>query len=254
MLNKAKMFVAICMILLFSSVSQADEIVSLKLGYILLSPDGEIAAEENGIGTVVDLSDDLDLDDSSGITAEAALSLGDWKLSVGYLPLSFEGSNVIDRTIIFDGDIYRVNSTVESTLDLDILDFGLTWYALNIDDLPTRFQLGLELSIKVTDAEASLTENTTGISDSASETLPIPTIGLRGRVAFSDFVGVSGRIGYLGYSGNHFMDADIQLEISPIPLVGVYVGYRYIDLSIDESDILVDTTLSGFYGGALVRF
>lgn len=254
MFTKVRITFAALLVLLFAAQSQADETFSLKLGYLLLSPDGEIAAEENGLGTKVDLTDDLDLDDSSGIMFEAALALGDMKLTVGYTPLSFEGSNTINRTIIFDGDTYPVNADVDSSLDLNITDIGLTWFALNIDDAPTRIQLGLELAIKVTDAEASLSSSTVGLSDSVSETLPIPTIGLRGRIALSDFVGISGRIGYLGYSGNHFMDADVQLEFSPLPMVGIYVGYRHIDLSIDESDVLVDTTLSGFYGGALVRF
>lgn len=242
------------LLLCFTSTAMADEAVSLKLGYLLLSPSGEVAAEVGGIGTKVDLETDLDLDDSSGIMAEAALAFGDVKLTVGYLPLSFDGNSLLSRSVVFDGTLYPVGTQVDSSLDVNILDVGLTWFIINLDDVPTRFQLGVELGVKVADAETSITESLTSATEEASETLPIPTLGLRARVAFSDFVGVSGRVGYLGYSGNHFLDADIQLEVSPLPFAGIFAGYRYIDLAIDESDVFVDTQLSGFYGGAFVRF
>ncbi len=125
---------------------------------------------------------------------------------------------------------------------------------MNMDDMPTRFQLGLELAVKIADASTSLTDPSSGTTASASATLPIPTLGLRTRIAFSDFIGVVGRIGYMKYSDNNFLDADVQLEFSPIPMVGVFAGYRYMDVAIDESDVFVDSVFSGFYGGALVRF
>ena len=116
------------------------------------------------------------------------------------------------------------------------------------------FQLGLELAVKVTDVQTSITEKTRGITNSASATLPIPTLGARAGIAFSDFIGIEGRIGYMEYSGNHFLDGDIRLDFSPIPMVGLFGGYRYLDVAIDESDVFVDAVFSGFYGGAFFRF
>ncbi len=240
--------------LIFSYTVHADESFSLKVGYQMLSPSGDLAAEVSGIGTTLDLENDLDLDDSENITAELAVTLGDFKLTAGYLPLSFEGNTRLSRPIIFDGDLFTAGTQVVSSLDVDILDLGLTWYFINMDDASTRFQLGVELAAKITDAEAQLNDLTFNTSESISETLPIPTLGLRGRVAFGDFVGVNGRVGYLGYSDNHFLDADIQLEVSPIPLLGAYAGYRFLDIEIDESDFFLDSDFSGFYAGAFFRF
>ena len=232
----------------------ADETVSIKVGYMMLSPSGEAAAEVNGIGTRIDVENDLDLDDSEEMMAEVALSLGDFRLTAGYLPLSFQGDSILTRPVIFDGRLYPTGTPVASSVDLDILDVGLTWYFINMDDTPSRLQLGVELAAKITDAEASLDDRLRRRSESASATVPIPTIGLRGRVALADFIGINGRVGYLSYSDNHFTDADIQLEVSPLPLIGAFAGYRYIDVELDESDIYIDADFSGFYGGAFVRF
>jgi len=252
-----KVFGAIVVFSFIAGIStsvMADEMVSLKLGYMMLSPSGEFTAEENGFGTKIDIESDLGAEDSENMMVEAAFNIGDIKLSANYMPLSFEGDSILSRSILFNGQLYTFGSRVVSNLDMDILDLGLTYYFINMDDAPTRFQLGVELSTKITDAEALIKDVATGVEESASETLPLPTIGLRGRVAFSDFVGINGRIGYLGYSDNHFLDADVQIEVSPIPLLGLFAGYRHIDIAIDESDIFVDTEFSGFYGGAFFRF
>ncbi|NIQ09668.1 MAG: hypothetical protein GWO23_08290, partial [Gammaproteobacteria bacterium] len=53
---------------------------------------------------------------------------------------------------------------------------------------------------------------------------------------------------------NSYMDVDAQVEFSPLPLVGVYAGYRYLDIDVNESDVFIDATFSGPYAGAMVRF
>ena len=63
-----------------------------------------------------------------------------------------------------------------------------------------------------------------------------------------------GRVDYLSYDGNSLTDIDAQVEYSPIPLVGIYAGYRYLDMDIDEDDLLLDAEFSGPHAGALIRF
>jgi hypothetical protein len=88
--------------------------------------------------------------------------------------------------------------------------------------------------------------------------VPIPTIGARGRIALADFIGMIGRIGYMEYDSNHFLDAEAQVEFSPLPAVGLYAGYRYFDLKIDESDLFVGNRVFRafwrFAGAFLIQF
>ncbi len=254
MSGKTILLVSFLSLILTPLTAQADEAISLKVGYLMLAPSGDISTDLDGIGTDLDVENDLNLDDSENLMVEGALAFGDMKLTVAYIPLSFEGSSILSRDISFNGIDYSINTPVNSSFDVNIFDIGLTYFLINIDDVPTRFQLGLEFSVKVAEADATVTDSITHLSESVSGTLPIPTIGLRARVAFSDFVGIAGRIGYLGYSDNHFLDGDIQVEFSPLPFVGIFAGYRYIDIAIDESDVYFDNNFAGFYGGALVRF
>jgi hypothetical protein len=121
-----------------------------------------------------------------------------------------------------------------------------------MDDLPTRLQLGVEAAAKTIILKSSMAGG--GINSTKNITVPIPTLGLRGRVALADFIGVVGRVGYLGYSGNSFLDADVQIEFSPLPTVGIYAGYRHLTLDLDTNGVFASTTFSGPYAGAFFRF
>lgn len=237
----------------------ADELVSLKAGYLMLSPEGSFAVDGNTLsGTRIDLEDDLGFDDSEDYFVEGALSLGPFRLAISYLPLEFSGSGTLSQPIVFNDETFDVSASTSSEVELDIIDAGLTWNVINIDDLPARIQIGPELAVKYVDVDLTMTGVEAGSGLSISETdsaqVPIPTIGARARISFSDFIGLVGRIGYMEYQDNSFLDAEAQIEFSPIPLVGIFGGYRYFDLQVDESDIFVDAQFSGPFAGAFVRF
>jgi len=237
----------------------ADEIVSLKAGYLMLSPEGTFAVEGNGLtGSPVDLDTDLGFDDSEDYFVEGALNLGPFRLAVSYLPVEFSGAGNLTQTIDFNGTTFDVGVATTSEVKLNIVDAGLTWHVINIDDLPMRIQLGPEIAVKYVDADLTMTgvdANTSlSVTESESVQVPIPTIGARARIGLSDYFGLVGRVGYMEFQDNSFLDAEAQIEFSPIPLVGVFGGYRYFDLQVDDSGVFVDAQFAGPFAGALVRF
>jgi hypothetical protein len=233
----------------------ADEMVSLKVGYLQLSPEGTFGATEHGLSDDIDLEDDVDLGDSEEITAEVALQWGAVRLAAAYTPLKFSGTSTLSDGFNFNGETFGMGETVEGNIDVDLYDIGLTWNIINLDDLPVRLQLGPEIAVKMVDAkDVSVQSKTTGISEDVSGFAAAPTIGARARVGFADFFALVARVGYSEYEDNSLLDADGQIEFSPIPLVGIYGGYRYLDFDIDESDILLNATFEGPYAGAFVRF
>ncbi|RME83273.1 MAG: hypothetical protein D6771_06000, partial [Zetaproteobacteria bacterium] len=215
---------------LLATGAWADETVAVKVGYQIMKPEGIVAGATNWTNQAVNIKNDLTSKDSKKFTGEIALQFGDSRLSVGYLPINISASGKLARTITFGGQTFNVNTPVSLSLKADIYDIAYTYYLINMDDLPSRFQLGLELAVKPTKVQASM--QTTGQSAQVSGNAPIPTIGARARVALADFVGVVGRVGYLKVGKNKFMDTDVQVEFSPLPLVGIYGGYRQIKVKV----------------------
>ncbi|MDX8394018.1 MAG: hypothetical protein R8K21_05455 [Mariprofundales bacterium] len=240
------------------STANADEMFSAKLGFYNMTASGLLAGSLNTVAgplpTKIDVSNDLNLDNSGQIGGEVAINLGDSRLSLEYVPMDFSGTGVISQPITFNNATFTVNSTIETQLKMDMFDIGYTYYLVNMDDVPTRVQFGIDVALKVVNVDASLTELTTNKMEAVSTTVPIPTMGVRGRIALADFLGVIGRVGYLGYGNNSFLDTDIQVEFSPLPMMGVYAGYRYMSLKIDITDIFADLRFSGPYAGLFARF
>ncbi len=236
--------------------TRADEAVSLKAGFMSLDASGHFASTAGGVaGTPVDVSNTINLKRSNNVTLEGALQLGDFRLGLNYLPLDFSGTSVLTSNITFNGQTHNAGDTVDTSLKAKIYDASLTWYLVNMDDLPSRVQFGPELAVKFINADVSMNNLTTpGVSSTQSASLPIPTIGARGRVALADFLGLAGRIGFIGYAGNRFVDAEAQLEFSPLPTLGLYAGYRYIDVKFDQSGLQMDTRFQGPFAGGFFRF
>ncbi len=245
----------VALISLLASPSLADEIFSFKTGYLALSPSGDVAVSVEGLsGTTLDVEDDLGIEESEDFFVDAALQFGSFRLFAAYLPVNFSGNSVLTRDISFNGENFVLGSRVASEVNIDMYEAGLAWFLLNIDDLPTRIQFGPELAVKYIDARVELKDNVAGLNESQNVGVPIPTLGMRARVALADSLSVAGRVGYLKYSDSSFMDADAQVEFSPVPLVGLFAGYRLMEIDVDESDVLIDATFAGPYAGAFVRF
>jgi len=159
---------------------------------------------------------------------------------------------VLGRTISYNGNTFLAATSASSEFKSDLYDFGYTYYIINMDDLPSRFQLGFETAVKIFNAKTSVTGS--GITSSKNATIAIPTAGIRGRVALADFIGLSGRFGYMGYAGNFFTDADVQVEFSPLPLLGINAGYRYLKVKLDTNGLLANMTFKGPFVGLFSRF
>ena len=243
---------ATAILLAVSTPAQADETVYIKAGYMMLTPSGQFAATINNVGTRIDMEQDLNFDNSTQPTGEIGINLGNSLFTIGFMPVSFTGTGTLARPISYNGQTFTAGTTVTSEFKADIIDIGYTYYLINMDDLPSRFQLGIETSAKTIITKTSMTGG--GMSSTKNITVPIPTLGLRSRIALADFVGVVGRVGYLGYAGNTFLDADIQVEFSPLPTIGVYAGYRHLQLELDSSGVFANVTFNGPYAGAFFRF
>jgi len=252
-MKSLKLCAALLLICFEAFSAHADEMISVKVGYASLVATGNLAVAAAGVPGTTLTDTALGLDRSNNVTAEIAVQLGDGRLSVSYLPLKFSGvSTVPAGGINFYGQNFAAGTPISSELKANLIDIGYTYYLVNMDDLPSRLQLGIEASLKYFRVDPALIGG--GVTRSASANVPLPTIGVRGRVALADFIGISGRLGYIGYNGNTFTDVDGQIEFSPVPTLGIYGGYRYLDVQVDSSGIAVNARFAGPYAGAFFRF
>ena len=127
---KQKILAVIATLMLgMSTYAHADEMISIKAGYMMLTPSGQFAATVNNTGTQIDLEQDLNFDNSKQFTGEIGISLGDSLFSLAYIPLSFTGDGLLTRPISYNGQTFTAGSTVTN-------DYGATPKLLSQNWIP----------------------------------------------------------------------------------------------------------------------
>ena len=261
----ARLFAALlCVALALPTVAGADATIAVRGEYWFMNLSGDVAVDGSAVGgqrnqlSLDDSTDGLGLDGDNTIGASAMLNIGRFFLFARYIPIDISGSGTTTQTVDFGDFTFADSAKLDSSLTFDMYDAGVGIHILNFDDLPVRIQVGLLLQVKLLDGDvkATGTEAITGLTQTESQdfTFPIPMVGARVNLGLADFLAVNLQGAAIAYSGDHLYDVEGRAEFSPLPFVGISAGYRYLNVTVDESDVNLDATFSGPFIEAFVRF
>ncbi len=129
----------------------------------------------------------------------------------------------------------------------------------NILDNTFWITLDLGIDIKLTQTKADVGAIGTFNGYSKTVNAAIPLVYLRGRVQIpSTGLGVESDIKYVTYGKNTVYDVrakvDYTFDFIPVLNPGVELGYRVLQLKVDDGSTQVDLKYSGVYGGVMLRF
>lgn len=226
---------------LFAS-SRAEAVVDVEARYWFSDFDSTVQVTNGAIGTEFDLVDDTGVDDKKNFAeGRIRLEFGDHSLRYAYVPLKWDGSKTLNKSITFGGTTYAVSTPVESELKLDYHRLG---YQYNfIDTLNNK--LGVIFEVKYFDGEARLKATSSGIDKAESFKVPLPTVGLAAQVGLPFVFSVGAEVTGVGYSGNYLVDGEAGVNIKPAPFVVITAGYRLLKLKIEQDDDKADVTVKG---------
>src|SRR5262245_31653197 len=95
--------------------------------YWYAEPNGQIVITRGsrpGTGSVVRVGEDFDLEPAGVPGAELGASLGDHRVRVDYLHLTFEGQEDLDQAVVFHGQTYPAGDHVRAHVDLPRLSIN----------------------------------------------------------------------------------------------------------------------------------
>ncbi len=213
-------------------------------------------AQTFGAGTAdtkLDAKSDLGVGDEDTPSGEAFVRLGRVTLRAGYTGLRYDGDNILSRAIVFNGETFSVSDRVISRLDVTMVDGEVQVDIFRPETAAASFRLGLIAKVKYADGDLRLSSST--MTEEKDFRLPIPMLGVAAGVGFAkNRVRIDARGTGMAYSGNHLYEADVFASIAPVRFVQVQGGYRYLDLSVDDDDLVADMTLKGPYVGLQLSF
>ena len=210
---------------------------------------------ENGIGTDVNLVNDLGFDERKNFF-EGRLQIKfarKHKFNLEYIHLKWDADKVLTKTIQFSGQTYVVGTRVQSSLDFKLFKGGYEY-----DFLAGRIGfLGGTLDVLVASASIQLRapDVVPIIDQKEDKTLPIPMIGLIGRIYPFQWVNLTAKAsGFPAGSYGYAFDGEASLNINPIKHLGISGGYRYLVINGKYNDNSLDYKLDGPFVGVSLRF
>jgi hypothetical protein len=228
----------------------------VELSFSLWRPSADIifASESLGIvGTNIDGVNDLGWEKKDFGQFRAILRPGrQHKFRVERLPITYDGDEVLEKNLIFNGILFPIRIPVQSEYEQKIWTVGYEYDFVYRD----WGYAGFIFDLKYTKLRGVLTSP---IDTEFSEaTIPIPTIGGAIRVYPAKFLSVTGEVTGMQLTidadSGHYWDINIYGTVSFGKYVGGQLGYRWIDLQYVREFDAGDSQLKGFYFGGVVRF
>ena len=196
-----------------------------------------------GVGTEIDMEDDLGFDDSATL---ASIQAG-WRISrkfsvIGeYFSLGRDTTRTLSRNITFDGVTYPVATNLTSEFKSDIYRLVLGYSFVHTD----KGEVGLALGLHATDFGVTL-EGQGRIGNNAGATLerraqdflaPMPTVGLYGNYEVMPRLTIGARADYLSLSVGDYdgelLNLQAKVTYRVLDNVGIGAAWRYVDYRVD---------------------
>jgi hypothetical protein len=257
LMKKVLCCAAMAIVLTLSANSHATTLEA-KIMYWMPDFSADVRVDEEDItGTTVDIDDDLGIDTDEGVVpVEVVLHLGSlFRVWFGYTTISMDGNAVVDKDITFAGETFNINAEIDSHVELTGVEAGLEWDFFASKQFGLDFGFGPCVSGTYFDGSAEISESIFGISAEGTLSTVVPAVGAFGRISFlEDKFKVEGRLMGFTFDDNTYIDGVAEVKYNFLKNFGVIAGYRYRSVEVEEDDIFVDASLSGFYVGGLVSF
>jgi hypothetical protein len=253
---------AICALLAPLPVLAEDVAIHPKLGTRLyLDVGGYVPAVDTrlrvdragGLGTELDLEDDLDFEDRPTFPfALVNLRMGQrWRIEGEYFSIDRDKTTVIKRELEVGDSVFPIDTAVNSFFDTDVYRLSVGYSFLKRPNAEVGAALGAHVT--TFDFGISATGEDIEKAEAADTLAPLPTIGLYGSYAFSPRWLMQGRVDYFTleyqeYSGT-LLNFNVGLEFQLAKHVGLGAGYRYVDLEFSAEKALSVGDVSDDFSG-----
>jgi hypothetical protein len=179
------------------------------------------------------------------------------KFRVGYIPIAYSAETVLRRTIVFNGQAFKVSVPINSSIDWQAWRFGYEYDFIYRD----RGFVGLILEAKYTNASVTLKNPLT--TEFAQAMAPIPTIGGIARVYPVANISVTAEVTAFKLPTNvnalkgtegKYIDFDTYATLNFTDHFAVQGGYRSLAVGYRKDQDRGDLVLKGPYVMGVVRY
>jgi hypothetical protein len=235
----------------------STEAYAVELSARWWSPTPMLVIDTNAladVGGAVDFVEEFEVEEVRFRELRATLKPGrKHKLRVAYLPVLYEQTTFLVRTIDFGGQTFAVGSEATGVVDWTFWRFG---YEYDVVAGPRGF-VGVVVDARYNDVTASVDTADFG-SAAIEEQVWVPTVGGIARGYLAE--GLSATVEFSGFDLERdtvlgkLYDLDIYGTLSLGNNVGITGGWRRLQAEYQADDDLGDVEFEGIYFGLDLRF
>jgi hypothetical protein len=224
-----------------------DQKFSFSAGAFVTDHDTNIRLDSDaGIGTVVNLEDDLGLDPTTNIFRAE----GTWRFAkrhkarLGIFDLSQKGGRTLDQNLVIDGDTYLNGESVLTDWKMQLIELGYS-YRIRSNE---RTQWWLNVAFFIQNTAIFVQETAFGSEVSSEDVvLPLPKFGVGVDHAFSDrWIGHAGVDLFkleVGDVGGSLVDLRATLDYRFTDNFSMGAGWHLINVTVN-----LNRPVSGWQG------
>lgn len=203
--------------------------------------------------SLVDLDDDLGFDSKRNLYLYAGLEHPIPLLPnirVDYAEIAQTARGQLDRSIEFNGRTFDVSANLLSEVDLEQTDLVLYYEVLD-----NVVSLDLGLGVRYVDGFVQVADTSGFSSAEFSGVIPLAYVGARVDLPITNFWAAAQARG-VGYRGDSLIDIDARVGWESALGLGLEVGYRIMELELDDFDDIdtADLTIKGPFAGITFSF
>lgn len=233
--------------------------IEAALGGWQQSPSGQFAYVSSGPITendILDIERDLRWDDEWRIHGRLKFDIP--IIPTIYLmaaPATFEGDGQKDLDFDFGNGNITANVPFRSKLTFNQYDLAL-YYSIPLLKRATRDMLNIDLGLnaRFIDAQAELQQADTGIDESESYSVTLPTVYLAAQFQPIERVALEFEGRGISWGDDSIYSLIGRLRVKVFGPMFVAGGYRYDTIEIEDSDVRVDADIQGPFLEAGVKF
>ena len=218
---------------------------------------GGIRFEDNELLPLIDLDEDLGLEADESFEGRLVFRPSRRTMvRAAWAPLNYTGTRVFHRTIVFVGRTFKIDTKVESELELEYGRVGFAWQFISAGR--SRFRIGPLIEAKGFRGTATLSTPDflfiTAPQQEEFETA-LPSAGLILDAEPTDQLHIFAEASVLvDTAEGDLLDAEAGIRYYPIDRLGITAGYRRLEVDAEHEGDLLELDIEGLFFGVALRF
>jgi len=214
---------------------------------------GNLQGNNGTPGTVLDVSDDLDMGYHGVPFGEAFAGIGRHHFTLGVTYYDQKGTKDAGRDMVFDEKTFQAGTELDTNFRWVMLEMEYALTLLDLENVLAGFSVDAFVAGRYQTGEISIEGG--GQRGTRSISWFRPLGGVRLHLGFlADILEFRMKGGGILLSEEHIVDALGEFSLTPFPFMDLAVGYRYLSIKVDSNDLEQDYDLMGPYAGITLSF